>query len=369
MPSKLIPLILAVFSIIFGLLLSEVILASLDQPKFFKSPVRTKQFSFFQKMESNEIVYYNVPLKNFSIFYGGYPRNYFGKFNEVDHFNNSWGFRGPEFEGKKNKSSIRVAFIGDSFTYGEGVWFKDTVSELTAQSLNERYKQDPLFNVYNFGVGGHNTKQSLYVFENKVLKIEPHIVVLGYHINDIEPSLFFWENEKQFVGEVRRTQLMLGQWAEQKPPENIFFELRFVKFTWKFIKNFFVSEKTIDFYRSLYDKDEKQIEVKNNLKKFKGLCGKNKLNCFVMIYPIYFKLEKNYPFKEIHNFVKDVGGAVGLKTIDLLPHFEGKQSELFWVDPLDHHPNERANKIVSDVLQTTILEDNAFRELILNKIK
>jgi len=59
-----------------------------------------------------------------------------------------------------------------------------------------------------------------------------------------------------------------------------------------------------------------------------------------------------------------MGNEIGLTMIDLLRNFEGKRSDQFWVHSTDHHPNEKANQIVSDVLVKVFLETDAEGDLI-----
>jgi len=271
------PIVLSIISIVFGLILSEFYLSSLDLPKFLKPPFKTLHFLMHKKMDNEDLVYYNVPSKTFSIFYASNPRKYFGKINQVDHVNNSWGFRDPEFD-LDNKPSFKMAFIGDSFTFGEEVWFEDTFPEVVSRELNNRIKKSSYFNSYNFGVGGHNTKQALYVLKNEVLKIKPEIVVLGYHINDLEPPLLKFSDKSNLIGEIPRKKIMYGKWADEIPPDRGLLNLRIFKLIWKFVRDQYVSQKTIKFYRSLYQSDRNLISLKKNFKNLKRLVWKMRSN-------------------------------------------------------------------------------------------
>jgi exonuclease I len=70
----------------------------------------------------------------------------------------------------------------------------------------------------------------------------------------------------------------------------------------------------------------------------------------VVIVPSLVNLEKSYPYHSVHKLVNDIGIAEGFHVIDLLPWFQGKKSSQFWVHPIDHHPNEKAHKVIADLL-------------------
>ena len=105
-------------------------------------------------LNNKDVFYVNAFSEKIRFVYDGNPRAYFGKDNEIDHVTNSSGFRGKEFSFSKPKDTFRIAFIGDSFTFGEGVRLEDTYVEKVSAILSEKFKNPgPKFESYNFGVG------------------------------------------------------------------------------------------------------------------------------------------------------------------------------------------------------------------------
>lgn len=112
---------------------------------------------------------------------------------------NSEGFRGDEFNFKKNKSII---FLGDSLVFGYGVNFNQTFVHHFSEKLNEKY------NFFGLGINGYGTGQELIVLKNHIEKIKPEKVVLVMNLNDFvnvvgeytgaQRPLFFLENEPYF---------------------------------------------------------------------------------------------------------------------------------------------------------------------------
>ena len=91
-------------------------------------------------LNNKDVFYVNAFSEKIRFVYDGNPRAYFGKDNEIDHVTNSSGFRGKEFSFSKPKDTFRIAFIGDSFTFGEGVRLEDTYVEKVSAILSEKFK-------------------------------------------------------------------------------------------------------------------------------------------------------------------------------------------------------------------------------------
>ena len=106
--------------------------------------------------------------------YDGNPRGYFNDRNEVHHDVNPSGFRGPAFQ-PKQPGERHLVFLGDSFTFGEGVRNEDVFPEVAARILRGDTEQ---VEAYNLGVGGYNTSQSLDLLKRAGLGMQPDAVIL-----------------------------------------------------------------------------------------------------------------------------------------------------------------------------------------------
>ena len=93
---------------------------------------------------------------------------------------NSLGFREREV-GPKDPNRYRIAVIGDSFTWGQGIEEADRYSNLLGGFLG------PQFEVLNFGRPGHNMPEHLNDVD-EVLKLRPDFVLLQLFINNFETA-------------------------------------------------------------------------------------------------------------------------------------------------------------------------------------
>jgi lysophospholipase L1-like esterase len=97
---------------------------------------------------------------------------------------NSHGWRGPEREPTFASDEMRIVAIGDSCTFGKGV-----EEEATWPRRLERVLQDELGTsrrvfVANLGVNGYSGKDYLEVLLRQARDLRPHVVIVGYNVND-----------------------------------------------------------------------------------------------------------------------------------------------------------------------------------------
>ncbi len=95
---------------------------------------------------------------------------------------NSLGMRGPEISKEKRKGTFRVAFVGDSFTFGWGV----EVEQSFVGQLREQWQDRiPRVEVLDFGVPGWSADQVLVLLRRQLFDFEPDLVVLQMCVNDL----------------------------------------------------------------------------------------------------------------------------------------------------------------------------------------
>jgi len=314
------------------------------------------QFSF---VENEDGTWVNIPSKRICFVYDGNPRGYFDKDNAVCHDTNSLGFRGKDFSVHKPTDTFRLVFLGDSFTFGEGVWFRDTYSEQVSAVLNEKLQGKAIsFESLNFGVGGYNTSQSLRLFRRIAMKYNPDMVILGYSLNDAEPTLFTKpEGAGQHVRRPRERFVPEGL-SENLPPQGLLYKLRTNRLIWKLINNRKRVSQTVDYYRLLYSpENEAWKETREALRDISRLCKEMEIPIYVLCFPVLYQLSDDYPFADVHAMIGETVETSGAVFLDLLPYVKGLKSIDLWVHPTDQHPNEKTHMIAAMALAEQILVD------------
>src|SRR5712692_5108597 len=98
---------------------------------------------------------------------------------------NSEGDRGPDIAGAKRPAAIRIACIGDSWTFGMNVNQDRTYPGRLAALLRERHPSADI-EMMDFGVLGYSSYQGLQLLKRRVLALDPDVVVVGFGMNDSE---------------------------------------------------------------------------------------------------------------------------------------------------------------------------------------
>jgi lysophospholipase L1-like esterase len=109
---------------------------------------------------------------------------------------NSEGFRGEEMPEARQPAVIRIACLGDSWTFGMPVGQTQTYPSRAAAWLH-RERPDIAYDVQNFGVLGYSSFQGLQLMKSRVLAANADVVVIGFGMNDSEVAGY---RDKDVVG-------------------------------------------------------------------------------------------------------------------------------------------------------------------------
>jgi lysophospholipase L1-like esterase len=106
-----------------------------------------------------------------------------GKFEGTGLRTNEHGMRGESCSIECEPGTVRIAIIGDSFTFGWGVEERESFVTMLEARLERQYP-GRRFEVLNFGVPGYNTAMECATLEHKALKFRPDFVILQFYYND-----------------------------------------------------------------------------------------------------------------------------------------------------------------------------------------
>jgi len=296
-----------------------------------------------------------VPGSRFKMVYADNPRGYFDADNGVPFVINSLGLRGREVERRKPAGTYRILGIGDSFTLGAGVRDDDTFLRRLESSLNaggaRRYE------VLNAGVEGYNTRDEVLYLERQWLALDPDLVLIGFYLNDAYSDVTF---ATTIHG------MDLGVYLGQ--PDG----LARYSYVWDYVLHALrtqrVQARVEKFYRASYFSEPKRfleipgsIEVdwpmsRAALRHAVELARRRNIQIALVIFPELFRLDKDYPFAEVHRLVMDACAALSLPALDLLETYRGTPSEKLWVHVTDHHPNEVAHELAARAIEKFLRE-------------
>lgn len=108
-------------------------------------------------------------------------RGYFTeRWKRADARLNGQGFRDRQVHLSKPGGIYRIAVVGDSFAFGNGIPADQRFSELMQRALGTG------FEVLNFGLPGNNTPEETTLIRQAVRRYAPDFVLVQWFVNDVE---------------------------------------------------------------------------------------------------------------------------------------------------------------------------------------
>ena len=98
---------------------------------------------------------------------------------------NRLGFREREINPIRPEDVYRIAVIGDSLTYGQGIEENKRFTNLLEQYLNKS-GMNGRYEILNFGRPGTETVDHIIILKEFVIDIQPNFVLLQWYVNDAE---------------------------------------------------------------------------------------------------------------------------------------------------------------------------------------
>ena len=179
---------------------------------------------------------------------------------------NSDGLRDIEHNIKKNKNTLRIALLGDSFAEARSVNLENTFWYLMQKKLKNCENINKNIEVINFGVTEYGTGQQFLVLKNKVWKYDPDLILLAFYSgNDIH------DNSKKFSRKKYRPFFSLKD--NELVLDNSFRETKPYLILSSFYGKFFLKlsdySRIAQLFREIYIKNyvKKQQQIKGNKKK------------------------------------------------------------------------------------------------------
>jgi hypothetical protein len=249
--------------------------------------------------------------------------------------------------GPRTPGVLRVAVLGDSFTEGQGVKEEDTYPRALERALN---RTGPSWEVLNFGRRGANFPALRNTFE-ELLEFEPVVVLYGMVLNDCEPSDTL-RARHAFVTNMLEGPRQKPELVEGPPP----FGTRTALFVHDRWERFRIDRGMTAWYGELYGEHNREgwrrtrddiVEMDRRMRLRGG-------RFLMATWPVLAHLDREYPFREIHETVERFAHASGIGWVDLLPVLAGRPADELWVHRLDPHPNERAHRLVAESLAPAV---------------
>jgi len=264
---------------------------------------------------------------------------------------NAAAMRGPMPALERDASVRRVACIGDSFTFGDGVNFEDTWVAGLGSAFESAGGLQAL-EVLDFGVPGYESGDIALQLEDKVLPLKPDLVVYGMVLND--PTLRT-DPELNRLGEAAAAALL-----ETIQPHTGLARLSHIAALIQTRQRMRKLEATYRrFVRARFSKESASWQAfVEDLEHMQALTAAADAKLIVCIFPLLDSLVADYPFTAQHKQVEQACAKLGIPAVNLLSAFDGQRAADLWVHPTDQHPNPRGHQLA----QAAIAKALASRE-------
>jgi lysophospholipase L1-like esterase len=246
---------------------------------------------------------------------------------------NSDGFRGPELP-PREAGALRVALVGDSFTFGTAVGLEDTLAVSLQDALAERGTRAQ---VLNLGVPGYCALEVAELVEHRALALDPDVVLYVFFANDVDAPMH-WETippdavidamqeyplrsalAEWLLTQVRRTALAAGlQLGRNTPQRNL----------------------------AQYEQGGGE-RVRAALTRMQAACENAGVRLALAVYPYPTRVDLN-PYRPIDERALADARELGVESLDLLQAFSGERDlSRYQASVFDSHPDGEANRRVA----------------------
>lgn len=257
---------------------------------------------------------------------------------------NHLGFRAPE---PRPGATIRILFIGDSFTFGFGVREEETYPR-RFERARRAAGQD--VDVVNLAVAGYDSVQAVAALAANIDALRPRCVIYGAVPNDEAPPQFMNRD-----GMLVPTQ-SLAPWIPLEL-RRILARSRAVQFVMRRI-NVLQAKRALTNAVGIPAFTGDFPSTRAAMRRLRELADAQGARAYVLILPFVDGLPDRYPFAPAHASLARAARDAGIPHADALPAVReavrrGTPFESLWVDPFDHHPNAKAQAIFARVLEGT----------------
>ena len=252
---------------------------------------------------------------------------------------NSQGLRDREFSFQKEPGVYRILILGDSMTVGWGAPVEATYPKVLEKLLEESRPDStaPHCEVINTGVGNYNTSQEVAYFKEQGLRYQPDMVVLGFYINDAEP-----------------TPRPSGGWIAR----HSYLYVLTSSFLDGLGRKMSRRQSFTEYYLDLYHSARPGWRAcQKSLLELNRLCRENDVVLRILLIPELHSPAENYPFVKVHTMIKDVAQKNNIRVIEVRHAMKGIDPPRLWVSPGDANPSALAHRIIAEELFEALSKD------------
>jgi len=257
---------------------------------------------------------------------------------------NSRGLRGPEYPEQAAPGIFRIAVTGDSVTVGSGVDEEHAYARQLETLLN-RGRDRPRFEVINMGLGGINASQAIARLEKNSAVYAPDLVVYGFTLNDLEGAGYIrlrppeshrklWFRSRQF--QESPSYLLRVVW-----PRLVAMKERLLP-----------TEGTIEteLHHNYFENPAAWERFTRVLDRYADYAREQGVCAHLFVHTSLEFLDFTHPYRDIYARVAEAARERGLSVSQSFPAVRGEDAAELWVNYFDSHPNEKGHALFAAAL-------------------
>lgn len=253
---------------------------------------------------------------------------------------NSFGMRDSEPLPADTPGLIRIACVGDSFTFGFSV-----AGDKTYPNVLEQLLQSPLptpgerhIDVLNFGVGGYSTRDEALMIRHRVMEWNPRLIIIGYVLND--PEI----NPRQPL----HAQFAHTDWWRYSHVLRLAAKARF---EWE--KN---HAGNGDLYRYLHAPENREWQsVITAFHDIYQTTVRKGTPVILVLFPPIPSAWEHYKYYDINSQILQAATDAGLDTLDLTETYKEHEPADLMVKPDDGHPSILGHRLAAEAIRDKLL--------------
>ncbi len=258
---------------------------------------------------------------------------------------NSLYCRDPEWTEQKPVGVRRIAFVGDSFTFGWGI---NHVEDRATDIIQRRFDSiaPGRVEVMNVAWGGWDTSMELEAIRRMIAEYDVDEVVLCYLPNDIEhviPRSNEFDADRPPSSSLINTQrsylLDLLYYRIYVP-----LTMTTVRAYWDGLADGFADAK-------IWRTHQQQLGA------IILACREREVGIRVALFPLIQSRGDNWDSRKVHDQVGAFFATNHVEVVDLLPVIAGRDPSSLAVSGSDWHPNEAANRLFADAVWLAFYAD------------
>lgn len=311
------------------------------------------------------------------------------QFKDVYIKTNSLGLRNPEIKTPKPKDTVRILFVGDSYTAGWGVEENEAFPRVAQTVLSQKFPQKKI-EVINAGLPAAGPNYFYLFMKNEGVKLNPDIVVVGFWmVKHIPDNAYYTEwravdNDGLPTKVINKTEMR--DFTGNKIPIDVPFKLTvpFLKYSHvfaavadrlfpyddKYSQGILISARGCLYKDECHDLDDAKAKTKKlfwGIKKITDGIGAKLLVAFI---PAEFQLDrqarikygiavpllpsdKEYPYQEFGGFFAENG----IDSLDMRTAFrDAKKTEGQFYFKTDNHWNAEGHRVAAEAVSDKLSE-------------